>query len=116
MGIVIESEETLRDLRRLAAHRGVSEERALGDALMHALEKELARAPSGEWGRRATEALERYKASIPAEERGERERQAAEFMDVVNGIQERVSAMPVLDPRSAQEIARGLYDEDGLPR
>lgn len=116
MGSITLTDQAQDHLRRLAAHRGVSEERALGDALMHALEEELSRGASGEWRRRATEALEQYKASIPAEERGERERQAAEFMEVVSGIQERVSAMPVLDPRSAEEIGRDLYDEDGLPR
>ena len=116
MGAITLTGQAEEYLRKLAAHRGVSEERALGDALLHALEEVVTHDRSEEWRREAMEAIEQYKASIPPEERAERERQAAEFLEVVHGIQERVAAMPVLDPRSGEEIERDLYDEDGLPR
>lgn len=116
MGAITLTDQAEDYLRRLAAHRGVTEERALGDALLHALEEAMARDHSEEWRRQAAEVIEQYKASIPPEEREARERQATEFLDVVSGIQERVSAMPILDSRSAEEIGRDLYDEDGLPR
>lgn len=116
MGAITLTDQAEDYLRRLAAHRGVTEERALGDALLHALEEAMARDHSEEWRLQAAEAIDRYKASIPPEEREERERQAAEFLQVVHGIQERVAAMPVLDARSSGEIERDLYDEHGLPR
>ncbi len=34
----------------------------------------------------------------------------------VRAIQERIAALPVLDPRSGQEIMDDFYDENGLPK
>ncbi len=46
-------------------------------------------------------------------EETDRERMAREFLAVVKEVQERVARLPVLDPRSPDEM---LYDEDGIPK
>lgn len=43
----------------------------------------------------------------------DRERVAREFKAVIKEVQERVAKLPVLDPRTPDEM---LYDEDGIPK
>lgn len=72
----------------------------------------LARALSVATGESLTEAIRRS-----LEERLDRERRRAGRMSLavrLRRIQERLARMPVIDPRSADEILG--YDEHGLPR
>lgn len=46
-------------------------------------------------------------------EETDRERVAREFKAVIKEVQERVAKLPVLDPRTPDEM---LYDEDGIPK
>lgn len=90
MALSIKDEQTDRLVRRYARLRGTSFTGAIRLAVSDALRRE------GE----------------PVEE-DERERRARAFRERVREIQERVAALPTLDPRHPDEI---LYDEDGLPR
>ena len=119
MGVHIDSDEYERHARRLADHRGTTVDEALTGLLRRELEQEGLIDPEDEGVRRARlidKWQEERLALLPPDEREERLRQAEEFMAVVRGIQDRVAAMPVLDPRSSEEIMRDMYDEDGLPK
>ncbi len=90
MALSIKDEETDRLVRQYARLHRTSYTGAIKQAVTAALKREGAH---------------------PGE--SERERTAREFRERVREIQERVAALPTLDPRDPDEI---LYDEDGLPR
>ena len=83
-------------------------------SIRNARVEQKARAYAAETGETLTGALERAldTAMTPdgtaAREAGREAKRA-----VIREIQDRIAALPVLDPRPYREI---LYDEDGLPR
>ncbi|PVM83050.1 type II toxin-antitoxin system VapB family antitoxin [Caulobacter endophyticus] len=86
MGMVIHDEETLRMAQELADRKGLS----LHDVFAQAVRAELDRMPP----RRRPKTREEKLAFIAE-------------------LQARSAALPVLDPRTPEEL---LYDEDGLPK
>lgn len=92
MGINLDSAE-LDMARQLALHQGMTLDGAVGAALRRDLERQGL-------------------ASKPELTTEERQQRSQEFHAMVSEIQERIAALPVLDPRPYREI---LYDEDGLP-
>ncbi|WP_374942730.1 type II toxin-antitoxin system VapB family antitoxin [Sphingomonas sp.] len=92
MGINLDSAE-LDMARQLAAHQGMTLDGAVSAALRRDIERQGLAA----------------KPELTPEEREQRSR---EFHAMVRDIQNKIAAVPLLDPRPYREI---LYDEDGLP-
>ena len=90
MALSIKDAETDRLVRRYAAKHATSFTGAIKLAVSNALRQE------GE-----------------VVEESDQERVAREFMAKVRAIQAEVAKLPVLDPRSPDELVG--YDEDGLP-
>jgi antitoxin VapB len=90
MALSIKDEDTDRLVRRYARIHRTSYTRAINMAVAEALKREG-----------------------HAEDSEERDRKARLFLAEVRKIQERVAALPMLDPRDPDEI---LYDADGLPK
>jgi antitoxin VapB len=84
MTLYIRSEEADRLARQLAERTGLT----LTEAVTRALRTELDRTP-------------------------ERPRTQDEKLAFLRALQQRSAALPVLDPRSPEEM---LYDQDGLPK
>lgn len=100
----------------IAVEDGVSEGFVLEELLRRELEQRGSIPARDEGARRAMLIAEQIWGAIPAEERKEREKLAWELRQELREIQDEIAALPVLDPRSAEEVMRDLYDEDGLPR
>lgn len=77
-----------------------------------ALLEELRRATGEGVTEAVTEALRRRLEEV----RSQRETRFQAAWAAVREIQERVAALPVVDPRSPRELADALYDDRGLPR
>jgi antitoxin VapB len=74
----------------------------------------LARELAALTGESMTEAIRKALAERLARTRGDREEERRRLVEDVRAIQERVTRLPVLDNRGADEILG--YDADGLPR
>ncbi len=80
------------------------------DAEVQALAREVAEATGETMTQAVTTALRERLARVRAVDEAERERRMADIMEFVRRFQ----SMPVIDPRSPEEILD--YDENGLPR
>ncbi|GAA0656743.1 antitoxin VapB [Sphingomonas insulae] len=88
MGIHIDQTEVEQAIHALAELRGQSPLDTIGQVMMSELSRELS-----------------LRVNLSPERRT--------WLDDVRQVQARIRTLPVLDPRSPDEI---LYDEDGLPR
>ncbi len=80
------------------------------DAEVQALAREVAEATGETMTQAVKTALRERLARVRAVDEAERERRMADIMEFVRRFQ----SMPVIDPRSPEEILD--YDENGLPR
>lgn len=81
-------------------------------SIRNARVEEKARAYAAETGTTLTGALERALDQAMAGDEAQREQDFAEWYKGIQAIQAEVARLPVLDPRSPEEI---VYDEDGIP-